>query len=105
MKCMHNPTIVDAFRFDGTNFLEISILTGRDATLHVRDGCILIPSPHGEVAAHVGDYIIKGEKEGDCWVCAPDVFEKSYTILEGDPPTQTDLQRELLKKYGMEEEE
>lgn len=33
--------------------------------------------------ARVGDYIIKGEKEGDFYPCKADVFEKTYEVSHG----------------------
>ena len=41
----------------------------------------LISTLEGDMLAEVGDYIIKGLK-GEFYPCKPDIFEKSYEVID-----------------------
>lgn len=92
MKYIHKPTEVEAIRYRGDNqsIEEVLDFTGKfgvkNNIVEVRKDILYIKNPNGELVVNVGDYIIKGEKEGDYWVCVPDVFEKSYEVKEGKVP-------------------
>lgn len=92
MRYIHKPIEVEAIQFTGDNEYEIAefmgIPTGMlqmsvNAVLRTdgdysKDTHLHITTAKSMMTAVCGDYIIKGEKEGDFWVCTPDVFEKSY---------------------------
>ena len=82
MKYIHKPTEIEAVQYTGDNKEEINPLTQDGTIEYVSEGRLAIINPNGELTVNVGDYVIKGEKEGDYWVCASDVFEKSYEVKE-----------------------
>ena len=86
MKYIHKPTEIEAVQYTGDNKEEINTLTQDGTIEYVSEGRLAIINPNGELTVNVGDYVIKGEKEGDYWVCASDVFEKSYEVKEGKVP-------------------
>lgn len=43
--------------------------------------CLMIPTLEGEMKANLGDYIIQGVN-GELYPCKPDIFEKTYEIVE-----------------------
>lgn len=47
----------------------------------------VIETPHGEMHASLGDYIIKGV-QGEFYPCKPDIFEATYDI-QGDDDEST----------------
>ena len=46
-----------------------------------KQGGILIPTLEGEMFASFGDYIIKGVN-GEFYPCKPDIFAKTYDLVE-----------------------
>ena len=92
MKYIHKPTEVEAIRYRGGNqsIEEVLDFTGKfgvkNDIVSIRKDALYIKNPNGELVVNIGDYIIKGEKEGDYWTCASDVFEKSYEVKEGKVP-------------------
>lgn len=46
---------------------------------------LLIPTLEGEMAANLGDYIIKGVN-GELYPCKPDIFEKTYELVGQEVP-------------------
>lgn len=45
------------------------------------DGKLMIDTLEGNMKANVGDYIIKGV-QGELYPCKPDIFEKTYEVVE-----------------------
>lgn len=41
---------------------------------------LIIPTLEGNMLASIGDYIIKGVR-GEFYPCKPDIFEKTYTVI------------------------
>lgn len=68
------PVIVEAMRWDGTNWEEISTFTGSHGWIK---GDWIIKTLEGEMKASPGDWIIKGVK-GEFYPCKPDIFEQTY---------------------------
>ena len=74
-KYRKKPVVVEAVRFTGDNWKEISdwgydkIVCG---TKH-----FYIQTLEGEMTGKVGDYIIKGIN-GEFYPCKPDIFLKTY---------------------------
>lgn len=79
------PVVVEAVRFEDSVecFDELQEL-GLNMTI-IGDGVeaptLYIDTLEGEMAAQLGDYIIKGVN-GEFYPCKPDIFEKTY-IEEG----------------------
>lgn len=81
MKYRKKPVVVEAIQFDGKNCFEILKFMGRacdiwNADLLQNDRPV-IWTPEGDMAASVGDWIIKGIK-GEFYPCKPDIFEATY---------------------------
>ena len=41
-----------------------------------------LKNANGYLDINKSDYVIKGEKEGDFWVCTEDAFNSSYEVKE-----------------------
>ncbi len=80
-KFRKKPVEVEAIQFTGgaTNIADVLQFTGIDA--HWRragaGGEIVIHTLEGEMAAFVGDWIIRGIK-GELCPCKPDIFAATY---------------------------
>ena len=84
MKVRKKPVEVEAIKWDGTNITELrnnfpnfnehSGLVGKAPDL-------FIYTLEGAMRASVGDYIIRGV-DGEFYPCKPDIFEKTYEIIE-----------------------
>ena len=72
------PVSIMAMQFTGDNLDLLIEFCGRD--LLVDGECIFIRSLEGHVAVSKDDYIICGIK-GEFYPCKPDIFEKSYELV------------------------
>lgn len=98
------PTIVQAIQYTGENLEEIKDFSkGAVVTIPPKGdkpGGLAISS-HGEkMTFSAGDFIIKGNEEGDFSPCKPDVFEKSFVdsdseLPQGDSPFLSTVPEEL----------
>src|SRR5690606_633802 len=77
-KYRKKPVVVEAIQWTGDNTSEIMKWIGDKA--YFRD-TLYIKTLEGDHRASVGDYIIKGIK-GEFYPCKPDVFEKTYELVE-----------------------
>lgn len=86
MKIRNKPVIREAFLFDGDpsrvannrSFFGVwPVMMGYCDGEHY----LTIATLEGEMKASVGDYIIKGV-EGEIYPCKPDIFKKTYDIIE-----------------------
>lgn len=97
-KYRKKPVVIEAFQYDGD-------LIGSDGKYYVpdwavkafKDGVIhfgslrtdeppcemFIDTLEGTHHVSVGDYIIRGVN-GELYPCKPDIFEKTYEIVEGE---------------------
>ena len=66
-----NPGEIQAFLGENVSFT---------LTIDSQNVTVVIHTLEGDMAAHEGDYIIKGIK-GEFYPCRRDVFEESYTDL------------------------
>ena len=98
MKYRKKPVVIEAIQWDGTNKSTHEVITfigqevANDAitqekfydycNIALRDG-IKIETLEGTMTASVGDFIIKGVS-GEFYPCKPDVFYKTYEIVEGE---------------------
>lgn len=86
-KYRKQPVEITAIRFVRDNFEDIKAFTGGLARDLFIERCIngkctcVIPTLEGEHIATEGDFIIRGIK-GEFYPCKPDVFFKSYELVE-----------------------
>jgi len=88
MKYRKKPVVVEAIKFDGSNFEEISLWSNgaayiRGLYLQSTDREMEIQTPEGDMRAKFGDYIIKGVK-GEFYPCKPDIFELTYEAVQSE---------------------
>ncbi|MGM0175701.1 hypothetical protein [Enterococcus sp. DIV0800] len=82
MKVRKKPVVVEAFHFKwGSSILEARDFCEEKAMLI--GGDLLIETLEGYVRCDVDDYIIKGV-EGEFYPCKPQIFKKTYDILEDE---------------------
>lgn len=78
------PVSVSAIQWTGDNVLEVKEFFGKDS-----DKCnslgqssnLIIETLEGNLIALPGDFIIRGIK-GEYYPCKPDIFEKTYEVVE-----------------------
>jgi len=90
-KAKKKPIIVEVILWLGSNWEEINNFLPRDLWW-LEDGSlvnqtnlyqpIILKTLEGKMKVEVGDYIIKGVR-GEFYPCKPDVFEKTYELVEG----------------------
>jgi len=95
-KYRKKPVVIEAIQLKEGNILEIeSFIEGKEIKLEsrmeiekfdeyeniVRRKGRKINTLEGVMTASVGDYIIKGIN-GEFYPCKPDIFEKTYEIVE-----------------------
>jgi hypothetical protein len=91
IKYVKKPVIIEALKYDGTNFVEIQNFcmpseyqnaTSCAEMRRVSDEhfALYISTLEGEHIASIGDYIIKGIK-GEFYPCKPDIFTASYDAV------------------------
>jgi len=81
MKYRKKPVVIDAVKWDGHNYDEVSRFTGI-MYYPIGAGGILIDTLEGKMTASIGDYIIKGVN-GEFYPCKPDIFAKTYEEVIG----------------------
>ena len=70
-KYRKKPVVIEAIQFTGDNCEEIKEF----------GAYIVIKTLEGKMIALPGDWIIKGVK-GEFYPCKPDIFEKTYELVE-----------------------
>ena len=93
-KAKKKPVVIEFVQYNGnTNRDEICKWVGNDlrtevfsdsayeAGMGVPYFSIFIPTLEGEMRAEPYDYIIKGVN-GEFYPCKPDIFEKTYDVIE-----------------------
>jgi hypothetical protein len=81
MKFRKKPVVIEAIKFDrlGMNYEEVKKFVGED--MQVRLEGYFINTLEGLMRVTPGDYVIKGV-EGEFYPCKPDIFEKTYEMVE-----------------------
>lgn len=82
MKYRKKPVEIEAVQYTGDNFKEVCEFVGK--ILNMTDSeqnYIIIETLEGDMTASVGDFIIKGV-HGEFYPCKPDIFEKTYELVE-----------------------
>ena len=81
-KARKRPVEIEFIQFTNTDsVLEILLWSRSKVKYKTTKGYFLINTLEGEMIANVGDYIVKGVN-GEFYPVKPDVFEKTYDILE-----------------------
>lgn len=86
MKARKKPVEVEVKLFkDIDSAEEIEMWAHKKAYYYVENHVPLlsIETLEGKIIANVGDYIIKGVK-GEFYPCKPDIFHKTYELLESE---------------------
>lgn len=93
IKARKKPVIIECVQWTGNNKEEIEKFCGKECKFeldtHAYDAGVAPPrwdlkihTLEGDHFSLEGDYIIKGIK-GEFYPCKPDVFAKTYEIVEG----------------------
>lgn len=80
MKARKKPVVIECIQFTGLNNQEVHDFIDCDSFDCVEDK-IKILTLEGVMTAQIGDYIIKGVN-GEFYPCKPDIFHKTYEIIE-----------------------
>ena len=81
-KYRKKPVVIEAIQWDGRNEALIAEFVGGFLRMDDTD-FLYIPTLEGEMAASVGDFIIRGVN-GEFYPCKPDIFEKTYESVEDE---------------------
>lgn len=81
-KYRKKPVVIEAVQWTGDNLKELKQMEGFNESYDLYCGELKIKTLEGIMTASVGDYIIRGVN-GEFYPCKPDVFEKTYEIVEG----------------------
>lgn len=81
------PIVIEAVQYNGNNVQEILNFCGGTAVVGVLNE-ITIKTLEGPLHVSEGDFIIKGV-EGEFYPCKPDIFEKTYDVVENAERPQT----------------
>jgi hypothetical protein len=94
MKYRKKPVVIEAVQWTGKNHRDMwDFLTGKtDSYMDASGdnfyidhdkiaGGLIIKTLEGEHIASIGDFIIKGVN-GEFYPCKPDIFEKTYEVVE-----------------------
>lgn len=79
MQYRKKPVVIEAIRFDGTNYAECAAFMRYPNPFHTNmsRGVIFIDTLEGTMEASSGDYIIRGVS-GEYYPCKPDIFRQIY---------------------------
>ena len=91
MKYRRRPIVVEAIKWDGSNYREVCDFAGKKLFLEYAgfppsERTLVIQTLEGTMHACAGDYIIRGIK-GELYPCKPDVFKLTYEPLS-EPPKE-----------------
>lgn len=79
-KYRKKPVVIEAVQYTGHNTKEIKEFCPNCSLLF---DDLIIPTLEGRMRASINDYIIKGV-DGEFYPCKPDIFEKTYDIVEDE---------------------
>ncbi|EGO8216672.1 hypothetical protein [Enterococcus faecalis] len=90
MKARKRPVTIEAFKYDGDFIFsngeayvpEWAMEAERNGVLVWRGpGDLYVKTLEGDMFVAPGDYVIQGI-QGEIYPCKPDIFEKTYEIIE-----------------------
>ena len=79
-KYRKKPVVVEALQYDGFHTGKLNDFVGEMFYEPVGDNPF-IRTLEGDMTISKGDYIIKGVN-GEFYPCKPDIFEKTYELVE-----------------------
>lgn len=85
-KYRKKPVVIEAIQWKGDWTKEVAdfVKITKDRSFHFRNkGALYIDTLEGRMKANVNDWIIRGVS-GEYYPCKPDIFEKTYEIVEED---------------------
>jgi hypothetical protein len=101
-KWRKKPVVIEAIQWSGENKLEILAFCGRYAEIWTpedTDETICeIHTMEGIMTASVNDYIIKG-LIGEFYPCKPNVFEKTYDLVEVEKPSALEHDNDIRQHF------
>lgn len=86
MRYRKKPVVVEAVKFDGTNYREVLEFIHPDMSETELAGAekmklpIVIETLEGDMNVSIGDYVIRGV-QGEFYPCKPDIFEATYEAI------------------------
>lgn len=87
MRYRTKPCEIEAVQWTGKNPSEIMMFVGEsNYTMHWnphKTPIFIIHTLEGNMAASIGDYIIRGLR-GEYYPCKPDVFQQKYEVIPDD---------------------
>lgn len=81
MKYRKLPVEIEAIQWLGSNFIEIDNFITVYHETYPSQNKLIIETLEGNMEASYGDYIIKGVN-GEFYPCKPDIFDKTYEVVE-----------------------
>jgi len=90
MKYRKIPVVIEAIRWTGENVKEVKEFAGGNAMIHyqytaitpdIPEVVLVLNTLEGEMHVNKGYYIIKGV-DNEIYGCRPDIFEKTYEVVE-----------------------
>lgn len=84
-KYRKKPVVIEAVQLSSINCREVAkwISPTPELNYYTGDPQIIIKTLEGNMAANVGDWIIRGVN-GEFYPCNPDIFEKTYEPVTED---------------------
>lgn len=81
MKFRKKPVVIEAVRWMGDNWNDVSDFVGEALYPHEDGSRLKIKTLEGTMVGEMFDWIIKGVK-GEFYPCKPDIFEATYEKAE-----------------------
>ena len=102
-KFVKKPVVVEAYQFDGNirsiDSFPISEVGKFKVSSENGQYYLIIPTLEGDMKAVAGDWIIKGVN-GEYYPCKPDVFEKSYNVVEDNNGILSEGEKRVRKSFN-----
>lgn len=89
MKFRKKPVVIDAMKWTGTNWDEISAFCEYGITTIGDNHPLFISTLEGKVRCDVGDWLIRGLK-GEFYPCKSDIFDATYEPVTNEQEGQCD---------------
>ena len=83
-KFVKKPVVIEAIQYDGANTTEVENFVGGKLPTVMnsnKDTQLVVSTLEGDMKISKKDYVIKGVN-GEFYPCKPDVFEKTYDVVE-----------------------
>lgn len=99
MKYIKKPVVIEAVIWDGNKVSEVREAFEKSVIIRYGNE-VHVTTLEGVMKASPGDYIIEGVN-GELYPCKPEIFEKTYKIVEGERVNMTFGDAvEVLKQGG-----